>query len=230
MNAYKPYFWGVLASSLNGAAWLYSTVALIFSIASAFIIQTQWNRWDRLENAVRLEVSGFWELASLSDQLPAEIRDRVRKSIAQYLKHLIYDEDWKTLDRGGRIELIESAITKLQIEIFSLSKSAQEYSALATNIFLNIQSNRNDRLHYSSGHIPSHLYFVIGLATFLVIFLSLFIAIPNPVIDYVFTMSVSLLSFSFFMIIEDLNHPYRPGSWHLKKDPYVKLLAMILPS
>lgn len=217
----------LLNSSLNGISWLYSTIALIFSIVSAFIMQTQWNRWDRLENAVRLEINGFWELLTLSDQLSDELKNGIRNSISLYLKSLIHDEDWKALDRGERAESVEAAINTLQQDIFYLSKRAPDYAELATNIFLSIQTNRNDRLHYSSGHIPSHLYFVIGMATFLVISLSLLIAVPNIYLDYVFTMSVGVLSFSILMVIEDLNHPYRPGSWHLKKDKYQKVLETI---
>ena len=92
---------------------------------------------------------------------------------------------------------------------------------------MNIQTNRNDRLHYSSGGVPVLLYFVISVATFLVIVLSLFIAVPNVMLDYLFTVSVALLAFSILMVIEDLNHPYRPGSWHLKKDKYKKLYEFI---
>lgn len=213
----------ILNNSLNGISWLYSTVALIFSIVSAFIMQTQWNRWDRLENSVRLEINGFWELLTLSDQLSTELRDGIRNSISEYLNALIKDEDWRKLDRGERMESVEAAINTLQQDIFYLSKRAPEYAELATSIFLSIQMNRNDRLHYSSGHIPVLLYFVIGLATFLVIVLSLFIAVPNVYLDYLFTISVGLLAFSILMVIEDLNHPYRPGSWHLKKDNYKKL-------
>ena len=217
----------VLNNNLNGISWLYSTIALIFSIVSAFIMQTQWNRWDRLENSVRLEVNGLWELISVSDQLPQEVRLSIRSSIASYLEHLIHDEDWRRLDRGERVESVESSVGILQKDIFYLEKNVPEYAQLAGSIFLSIQNNRNDRLHYSSGHIPFLLYVVIGMATFLVITLSLLIAVSNTALDYIFTVSVGVLAFSIFMVIEDLNHPYRPGSWHLKKDKYRKLHDMI---
>jgi hypothetical protein len=84
---------------------------------------------------------------------------------------------------------------------------------------------RNNRLRHGLSHVPSLLRFTISTATFLLIVLSFFVAVANPILDYVFTLSIGLLAFLIAMVIEDLDHPYRPGNWHLNKNIYKKLLA-----
>src|SRR5664279_2609834 len=86
------------------------------------------------------------------------------------------------------------------------------------NIFLVLLENRSNRMHYGTGKLPLLLYILIGVSTILVIFLSLFIAVPNLWFDYIFTLSIGLLSFLIITVIEDLNHPFRPGIWHLTKE------------
>jgi hypothetical protein len=61
----------------------------------------------------------------------------------------------------------------------------------------------------------------------MVIFLSLFIAVENIYLDYIFTMSIALLGFLVFTVIEDLNQPFRPGSWHITNKEYRILLKRV---
>lgn len=213
--------------NLNGLSWLYSTIALIFSIISAFIIQTLWSRWDRLENAVRGEINSLWELHMFSEQLPLQVGNGLKEAIRDYLEGILH-EGWRQIDKGERNKRVEQALKDIQRKIFILSEQSPEKRNMAENIFLSILTNRNDRMHYSSGHLPYLLYVLVILATFLVISLSLFIAVSNIWLDYLFTLSIGLLAFFIFVVIEDLNHPFRPGTWHVTKDAYKELLKEVV--
>src|SRR5690348_4040566 len=60
-----------LATNELGTISLYSVIGLIFGITSAFIIQTQWNNWNELLNAIREEVNGLRQLLLFSSHVSA---------------------------------------------------------------------------------------------------------------------------------------------------------------
>jgi hypothetical protein len=66
------------------------------------------------------------------------------------------------------------------------------------------------------GSIP-YLYSAICLifADVLLIFLSLFIGVKNLWLDYIFTLSIGVLAYTIYIVIDDLDNPFRPGAWHL---------------
>jgi len=64
-------------------------------------------------------------------------------------------------------------------------------------------------------------------ADVLLIFLSLFIGVKNPWIDYIFTLSIGVLAYTIYIVIDDLDNPFRPGAWHLTPQDYKMLLGDI---
>ena len=72
--------------------------------------------------------------------------------------------------------------------------------------------------------IKSFKFFGRIFADILLIILSLFLAVNNIYIDYVFTAAISLLAFALILVVDDLDNPFRPGAWHLTTDGYVSLL------
>jgi hypothetical protein len=43
----------------------------------------------------------------------------------------------------------------------------------------------------------------------------------------VFTVSIALLAFSVFLVLDDLDSPLYPGLWHLTPEDYERLLAKL---
>ena len=72
--------------------------------------------------------------------------------------------------------------------------------------------------------MPIILKRIVFLADILLIILSLFIAVNNVYLDYIFTASIGLLAFALILVIDDLDNPFRPGTWHLTTKGYRSLL------
>lgn len=216
----------VLLSNLNGVAWLYSTIGLIFSIISAFVIQNQWNRWTQLEISVKGEVDSLWELIIFTEQLNQKEKTEITKRIKTYLTNIIA-VGWKDVEVGYPSKDVEIALRRLQHSLNATLKKSPEDFEIAVSFFQNITINRNNRLHYSTAHLPHLLYILIIVSTCMVIFLSLFIAVENIFLDFLFTGSIALLGFLVFLVIDDLNNPFRPGSWHITTNVYKVLLKRI---
>ncbi len=59
------------------------------------------------------------------------------------------------------------------------------------------------------------------------IILSLLIGVRNPLLDYIFTVSIGVLAYTIYLVIDDLDGPFRPGAWHLSSNEYKILLERI---
>jgi hypothetical protein len=72
--------------------------------------------------------------------------------------------------------------------------------------------------------MPTILKRIVVFADGLLILLSLFIAVNNLALDYIFTASIGLLAFTLILVVDDLDNPFRPGAWHLTTKGYEALL------
>lgn len=215
-----------LTSTSEGIGWLYSEIGLIFGVLAAFTIQSQAKKWDDLLSSIRQEIINLRRLFWLSYHLPPDVAKKLQLSIQEYLG-LITNEGWKKIDNGSRSENIENSIHFLQEVVFNLPKNTPEYSSTATAIIRGIFESREERIFQSSKRTPLLLKVTIYSGATLMIVLSYFIGVSNFWIDYLFTGSIFLLTVLIVMVIEDLEHPYRPGHWHITQDPYRKLLKEV---
>ncbi len=217
----------LLNESVNGAAWLYSAMATIFGMVSAFIIQNQWNRWDNLVNTTKGEINSLKELIMISSFLTKENKNKIKVEIKNYLNCLINKESWKQIDKGQTVNSVEETMINIQRHVFDISENETKYSKEIIRVFGKLKSHRNNRLRYGAEHLPSILNLIISFSTYSIIIFSMLIYIENIYIDLLFTGGISILVFLIYTIIKDLNHPYKPGSWHLAKNDYKSLLAEI---
>lgn len=215
-----------LTSTSEGAGWLYSEIGLIFGVFAAFTIQSQAKKWDDLLSSIRQEIINLRRLFWLSYHLPHDIAKKLQFSIQEYLG-LITNEGWENIDTGNRSESLENSTRFLQEVVFDLPKNAPEYSSTATVIVRSIFESREERIFQSSKRTPLLLKATIYTGAGLMIVLSYFIGVSNFWIDYLFTGSIFFLTILIVMVIEDLEHPYRPGHWHITQDAYRKLLKEV---
>lgn len=212
-----------LKSTNDSAGWLYSAIGLIFGVFAAFTIQTQAREWDELLRAIRNEVSSLRRLLWISYTLPSHKTQQMNISIFNYLDHITH-EGWKNIDSGVRSRELEESIRTLQEEVFALFKDNPSYEPLAISLIRSIFESREERMFYSAKRTPMLLKGTIYMGGFMMIILSYFIGVSNIWVDYIFTGSIALLIILIVLVIEDLEHPYRPGHWHITQEAYQSLL------
>jgi len=212
-----------LVATSEGIGWLYSEIGLIFGIFAAFTIQAQAKKWDDLISSIRQEVISLRRLFWLSNHLPPEVGKKLQLGIQEYLG-LVIHEGWKNIDTGDRSTGLENSIHFLQEVVFDLPKTAPEYFSTAIAIIRGIFESRENRIFQSSKRTSLLLKVTIYTGAIMMIVLSYFIGVSNFWIDYIFTGSIAFLVTLIIMVVEDLEHPYRPGHWHITQDAYQKLL------
>ena len=205
---------------LGGIPWLYSAICLIFSILAAFTIQKEWENWNHLVESITGEVDGIRELWLLSQHLSNDVKEKILECVKDYLYTI--QGEWPALEQGKRSESEEKILDALRNEIAGLTEEKGRMQLVP--IFYDLLRNRNRRFYQSVIHIPHVLKNTLIFADVLLIFLSLFIGVKNLWLDYIFTLSIGVLAYTIYIVIDDLDNPFRPGAWHLTPQDYKSLL------
>ena len=209
-------------SELSGLPWLYSSIGLIFSILAAFTIQKEWEHWNELVEAIHGEVNALEELLLRCRYVP-DCAGSIAAHTQQYLSHIL--EYWPTIKEGIRSEEGDKIVALLRSDIMEVSTESGK--TLLLPLFSDIIRSRNKRIFQSRSHIPKILKNTLVFADVIMIILSLFIGVRNPLLDYIFTVSIGVLAYTIYLVIDDLDSPFRPGAWHLSQSEYADLLEDI---
>ncbi len=217
------YSSGILLADLGGIPWLYSTIGMIFSVIAAFAIQKEWENWNNFVETAKNEVDSLEEIWIWTEHLPANAQKKIKELIDQYLK-VIISEGWQKSEYGERSETAEKAFSSLRSALFNSSQQDPRLAADSFSLSGNLLRQRKNRLHLSARHTPNILNYTLIFSMSLVVFLSLLVGIKNIWLDYIFTLSIATLAYTIYMVISDLDHPLRPGGWHLTTKDYEDLL------
>jgi hypothetical protein len=216
----------VLIENLSGVPALFGAIGIIFGIIAAFVIQKEWEQWNNLVDAVKTEVDGLERLFLWSNNFPKDLKLRIHADIVGYLR-VIIKEGWQFSERGMRSPDIEDIFNALNSTIYEISATAPQLMSITFALFSRIMESRSRRLLYSSEHVPDLLNQTMRFGAFLLIGLSMFIGVRTEWLAYLFTISIACLSYSVFLVLNDLNKPLEPGDWHITTKDYEDLLARI---
>src|SRR6266571_975604 len=211
-------------ADLGGVPWLYWVVGIIFSVLAAFIIQNEWQQWSNLVAAVKGEVVGLEQLWRCANHLPEDTRVSICHPVHRYLTLITT----KGLDKISPDE--HAALDHAFITICDAVYGMPDHPRLKStvdSILATIISHRSSRLLYSLPTTPGILKNTLGFAAALVIVLSLFIGVRSIWLDYLFTMSIALLAYVVYLVVDDLDNPLRPGLWQMTPHDYQELLRRL---
>lgn len=209
---------GTSTTAIN-LPWLFSAISLIFSIVSGFIIQSKWQTWNELIDAAHGEVSTLKQLHMLANHFPPSIRRAIRSDILNYLNTILDETTQQKI--STRSQKVEQAIYKLEETILDLDYSEHpNIGSLTFDLVRKCLEYREKRLQNAAHTLPRGVRFFAWTATTSIIFTSLFVNIDILLYDYIFTLLIAVLSFGVYLLIDDLDHPYRPGQWQLTKEEY----------
>jgi predicted GH43/DUF377 family glycosyl hydrolase len=140
---------------------------------------------------------------------------------------LILKEGWKYSEKGEKSQEVEDVIIDLNNGIYAIFDEAPQLMPTSFALLSTVLNNRSARLQHSSEHMPPLLRNTLQFAAFLLIGLSMFIAIKNIWLAFLFTASIASLAYSIFLVLIDLDNPLKPGDWHITTKDYKALLEKI---
>lgn len=206
---------------------LFSGITVVFSIISGFIIQAQWHKWDTLIDAARDEINMLRHIYVMAQNFPAAPREKLRNSIEHYLVTLIESSQSKTKHNGTRSKKVDEAMYEVERNVFQV---LDKYSQTGMGVFMlfnKAMESRETRIHNASYRLPVMLKALVVLMTIIMIAASFFIFFNNVWFEYVFRLILALMAYTIYLIVDDLDDPFRPGNWQLKFKGYKELLHEI---
>ncbi len=209
-------------SALNGLTGFYSADGIIFGLIVAFVIQREWEKWTNLSESVRTEIDAVREMWKWSVYAESFLCEEAHKHLEEYLRLIVLE--WNAGDVKTRSEKVDAELDGLRGMLVKMSLTMGSLGEPLRSAFTDLVQARNQRLNFSNEHMPGILKRIVILADALLILLSLFIAVNNVYIDYIFTASIGLLAFTLILVVDDLDNPFRPGAWHLTTAGYEALL------
>jgi hypothetical protein len=216
----------LLLSNIDGIPWLYAVVGTIFGVLAGFAIQKEWSEWNALTDAVRGEVDGLEKLYLWSSNFPEKIKSAIHANIRSYLA-LIIKEGWQYSEKGEKSKEVEDVIKDLNNNIYRIFDEAPQLMPTSFALLSTVLNHRSARLQHSAEHMPPLLRNTLRFAAFLLIGLSMFIAIKDIWLAFLFTASIASLAYSIFLVLMDLDNPLRPGDWHISTKDYKALFEKI---
>ncbi len=217
-----------LEQDLRSIPYLFSAGNLIFSIISGSIFWIQWGKWDRLNDVNHGEINMLRQLYILAHHFPRDEMNDIRFRIYYYVKTYIEASDGKSLRLlETRSQNVDDALVKIEDSMFGVSKKHPDVGPMAFGFLTRAMEYREQKIHLSNQQLPLGVRVFVMFATFSVIFGSLFVPFNSILYNYYFTLVDALLAFGVFLIIEDFDHPYRPGNFVLNVNLYKILMEEI---
>ena len=183
----------------------------------------KWDQWNDLVDAIKGEISALQHLWLWSQHVP-DLGKKLREAMRQYLTATIQDE-WGAA-ANGESEAAQKPLAMIWEAVAALPPSPGLVMT-ATAIVGDLLRHREHRLHSGQRRMPPILKATVGFVDGLVIVLSLFVGVKHLWLDYLFTLSIALLAYVVYLVIDDLDHPLRPGIWHVTSKRYERLLAQL---
>jgi hypothetical protein len=209
-------------STLNGLSGFYSADSLIFGLIAAFVIQREWEIWTKLSESVWIEIDAVRDMWKWSMLAEGTLCEEAHEHLKAYLNFMV--SEWNEGRVRRRSEKIDAELDSLRAILEKMSLSMGSLGFQLQSAFTNLTRARDQRLNFSNEHMPIILKRIVVFSDILLIILSLFIAVNDLYLDYIFTAAISLLAFTLILVVDDLDNPFRPGTWHLTTEGYEALL------
>jgi len=232
--AFSVVFWTVrltnilpqsrLDQDMRSIPTLFGVGNFLFSILSGFVIQVQWRKWDILMDATRGEVSTLRQLYIVAHHYPVKERNDIRYHIYRYLDTYVkVNTNSKGKDMAFRSKKIDEALIRVEDTMFSSSKRYPDIGTLAFTYLTRAMEYREIKLQSSAHRLPMPIRVFLLFATGSVIIGSLFMPFVNLMFNYYFTLVVASMAYGIILIVDDFDHPFRPGIYFLSVDAYKQL-------
>jgi hypothetical protein len=128
-----------------------------------------------------------------------------------------------------RSDAVEQALYELEEYVLDIDyREHPHIGQMSYDLIRNIVAYREKRLQTLAHTLPLGVRIFVSVATYAVIFSSLFIGVNSLLYDYMFTLIIAVLSYGIYLLIVDLSDPDSPGQWHLNTHEYEVLYQDIV--
>jgi hypothetical protein len=217
-------FYDLMAEDADGLHVLIQLIGEIYAVLLAFAIFVIWGQFTDVENSVMKEASALDDLLRFSDYLNPDARSSIRRSIADYVHHILKHE-WQALGAGRRdrqAEEVFAGAMSAAIEAGPRNEIEHSIHARLLDLAQEVSKFRDERVSKSLARIPPTLATlvhaisgVLVLAVFVYPFRRWFSGACS------FAVLACVLFLADFVLM-DTDNPLQ-GAWNVSPKPFADL-------
>ncbi len=218
----RLFFNDILMKDLAGIGWLWGILGTLYALFAAFVLVAVWEHFNRLSDALSGEARMLVSIWNYADYLDDEkVSSSMKKSILRYIE-AVTTREVALLSKHKHVphpspELIEIMETIDRVE-FNGPRDESAFKALI-NAYDTLELKRQIRIQESVAQVPLSLKTLFILVSVFFVSSAILNGFANPVLYYISTAFISMIVFSTYTVIDDLDRPYE-GLWKVSYEGF----------
>jgi Protein of unknown function (DUF4239) len=222
---------GSFFSDGDRASGVFGVLATGFAIFAGFVLFLAFTSYDQSRSGAEREALTLAQQFETAQFLPAAVRGRLTGELVCYGRHVVHQE-WPQLERGAA----EDALNPWAVALFRTLKAATPETASEESAYdkwlgqtSDREEARQDRVHGAVGIIPTSVWIVLFLTAGVVFAYMLFFADSGEraASQAMLIGSATTVVAATLLVIDALDHPYRPGVGDIRPVAMERALRLI---
>lgn len=198
-----------------------SLVGIIYAVLLAFVVIVVWQEFDAATSVSQQEASAVGDLYHLAYGLPPAQQSKLQHDLARYINLMINDE-WPLMQYGlssAKTERAGHVILHDVMDIQPRTPAQGTVFATALQMVQTFFDARRQRLSENVTAVPPILWFTLIVGAIFTIGFTFFFGMDNGKIQLTMTAIIAALIALMFVLIIELDFPFRggtrigPGDW-----------------
>jgi hypothetical protein len=202
---------------------------IFYGIMLGLVAVGAWDSFKEVETKVGNEAAAVSALYRDVSHLPEPGKTMLQSGVKHYTRFVI-DHAWGLQQQGitpGGGGLLANKIADVLFEVEPITKAEEVKLAEALRQFAELEKAQRLRLQSVTDGLPSSLWFVIVLGSFLNIVLTWMLVIKNRLLDIFINLIVSLLMGSLLFFVVAMDNPFR-GRLSVGAGPYEQVYQSLM--
>ena len=194
----------------------------LFAVTVAFIVALVWQEFDQTTQRVSIEAAAATDLWHTSSGLPQPIRRTVRTGLRAYARAMV-DDEWKAMRSGGSSARAEAVLTAVFEDVARFRPrdgGASNAQAASLQHLADLHDARHHRLEDNRSGVDPFEWTILMIGAIAVIAFCYLVGLQDLRVQYVMTGVAAAVIASMFVLIFELDYPFRgdlsvtPAPWH----------------
>jgi hypothetical protein len=210
------------------AGFIVAVVGTLYAVVLGFMTVVVWQQYDAVKARVALETAAVSDTWHNAVGLPPAIRRQLRVAMQGYAHEMI-EVEWPRMRKGGfsaRGDNLIMEATGTAGSYVPLNGAETNAQAMELRLLTELHDARLSRISSNESGLSSFNWVVLTIGAIVVVGFCFLFGMNNPRVHLVMTTAVTILITSMFVMIFELQFPFR-GDLGIRSTPWGGLLDHI---
>ncbi|MBV9402988.1 MAG: DUF4239 domain-containing protein [Candidatus Eremiobacteraeota bacterium] len=210
----------VLRRHNDVAGFVSSLIGVIYAVLLAFVVVVVWQEYDNSVTIAQQEASAVGDLYHLAYGFPPKLQSRLQHHLANYINLMVNDE-WPLMQYGLASSKTERVGHQVLHDVMDFEPKSEAQSGVQSTALQMVQTffdARRQRLSENSTSVPRIMWFTLIIGAIFTIGFTFFFGMENGKIQLTMTAVVAAMIALMFVLIIELDFPFRGATRIPPKD------------